>query len=81
MSISVPAGLFAHRNASFHTFSFAVTSVDSNAFFSAAQRSKDNACLCSLCLHCMCVLECVHVVGSESGVGLQSKSAGAHLLL
>ncbi len=29
----------------------------------------------------MCVCVCVCVVGSESEVGLQSKSAGAHLLL
>lgn len=29
----------------------------------------------------MCVCACVCVVGSENEVGLQSKSAGAHLLL
>lgn len=66
-------------------FCFAATSAASNvsffSFFSATQWSKDKACLCSICGHCMCVLERVCVAGSESEVGLRSKSAGAHLLL
>lgn len=49
------------------------------SFFSATQWSKDKACaLCSLYV-CVCVEVCV--AGSESEVGLQSKSAGPHLLL
>lgn len=70
---------FPHRNAFFHAFPPAVTSAATNVFFSATPWSKDKACaLCSLYV-CACAEVCV--AGSESEVGLQSKSAGPHLLL
>lgn len=79
MSVTVPAGLFA-QTARFHAFLFfAVTSTASNVFFMPHndQRIKLVYVL-SACTGCVCSL-CV--VRAASEVGLQSKSAGAHLLL